>query len=59
MGKVKRVYDPGRAEDQARMFGPDDPRLGEAWIQSAMRRDPNHELAFRVYRQIRDQVGKS
>jgi len=57
--RVKRIYSPGRALDQALMHGPDDPRLGEAWIQSVRNHDPNHELALRVYRKIRDQGGKS
>jgi hypothetical protein len=35
------------------MFGPDNVDLGTAWCQSVMNQDPNHEIALRVYRQIK------
>lgn len=53
------IYDPSRAADQARMFGYDDPMLEEAWIRSVRERDPDHKIALRVYRKIRDQGGRT
>lgn len=50
---LKRQYNPERARDQALMFGSDNIDLGTPWCQSAMNRDPDHEIALRVYRQIK------
>lgn len=51
--RPNRQHSPGRARDQALMFGPDNLDLGTAWCRAAMNRDPNHEIALRVYRQIK------
>lgn len=51
--RPKRQYTPERARDQALMFGPDNTDLGTAWCRAAMNRDPNHEIALRVYQKIK------
>lgn len=54
--RIQRKYTPQRAFDQAQMFGPDNVDLGTAWCQSAMRRDPNHKIAFAIYREIKEKA---
>jgi len=51
--RPNRQYSPERARDQAMMFSPDNLDLGTAWCRAAMNRDPNHEIALRVYREIK------
>lgn len=51
--RPNRQYSPEHARDQAMMLGPDNIDLGTPWCRSVRDRDPNHEIALRVYRMIK------